>query len=100
MVSDEAWRLLEPRLPGPFLWFYWDRCEALRIAISDLFMDRNLSPIVFSRIAQDDDVFSETAYTACKTYRGTRFIRRVKEALESGVDERHDRVLMLEKLLK
>lgn len=76
-LPDDAWRLLEHRLPWSFKWFDWDRCPRLLGAIGDLFIDRKLSPGLFPHIANDDHVFATIAETVARSSRGRNFLRQV-----------------------
>jgi hypothetical protein len=100
VLPIDAWRVLENRVPTPFLWFYWDRCEALRLAVVDLFSDRDLSPTCFAYIAKDDEIFATTARTAARTNRGRRFLKQVRQALKAERQvQQSGRIRVLEELI-
>ena len=76
-LPDDAWRVLEHRLPWSFKWFEWDRCPRILAAVGDLFVDRKLSLELFAQIASDDRVFTTVAETVARASRGRNFLRQV-----------------------
>jgi hypothetical protein len=62
-------------------WSDWDRCQRLRAAVVDVFVDRDLWPKAFCRITRDDELFAQLAEIAAENGRGRRFLKKVKEAL-------------------
>jgi hypothetical protein len=92
-VSSEAWAILEPRLPRP--WFFdWDYCQRMRDALVDVFVDRNLSPLTFTRVTRDDDVFAQMTKAVARTGRGRRFLKRALQSLrEQNEDSKRVEVL-------
>jgi hypothetical protein len=79
-LFDEAWRLLEKRLP----WAWWDQdhCRRLRSAVVDAFVSRELAPAVFARVTTDDEVFEALAETASDSFRGRAFLRQVQRSIQ------------------
>lgn len=77
-MPDDAWSLLQSRLPWSFNWFEWDRCPRIRAAVGDLFVDSDLPPHVFADIASDDRVFNALVETTARNGRGRRFLSRVR----------------------
>ncbi|OQS34642.1 hypothetical protein B0T40_15065 [Chromobacterium haemolyticum] len=82
-LSDEAWRLLEPRLPLSFFWFEWDQCHRIRSGVVDLFIERDLPPNAFARLSMDDQLFMSLADTAVRRKKGRQYLKRVLEAMKS-----------------
>jgi hypothetical protein len=80
-LTDEAWKVVEPWLPWIMWWSDWDRCQRLRAAVVDVFVDRDLWPKAFCRITRDDELFAQLAEIAAENGRGRRFLKKVKEAL-------------------
>jgi len=78
---DEAWQLIEPRLPWVLWGFDWDHCRRMRAGVVEVFVERDLSPAAFGEITRDDDLFGQLKYVACHNARGRRFLKRVKLAL-------------------
>jgi hypothetical protein len=98
-VSDDAWHLVDPRLPSSFFWFDWDRCQRLRAGLANLFIERNLAPGVFGQVTVDDALFGALAEEVAKTSRGRRYLRRVRHALkDADVSRFSRRVRAIEKL--
>ena len=85
-LLDDAWRLLEPRLPWGLGWFSYDRLPRLRSAISELFVDRDLPPQLFAQLVRDDALFAQVANTVANSGRGRRYLKRVLRSLEDGND--------------
>lgn len=99
-LPEEAWKMLESRLPWSRSWLYWDRCARIRAAVGDLFVERKLSPELFSRITDADPVFEKTAETIARRRRGRTFLRRVHVWLkDSGTRHNTARILIIEKLI-
>jgi GTPase-associated protein 1, N-terminal domain type 1 len=85
----EAWNIVEPRLPRP--WFFdWDYCRRLQDALVDVFVDRELSPIIFTRVTRDDEVFAQLTSAVARTGRGRRFLKKALQSLinQSGGSKR------------
>lgn len=79
-LSSEARTILESRLPRP--WFFdWDYCSRMRDAIVNVFVDRDLSPISFTRLTRDDDIFAQLTGAVARTGRGRRFLKRALQSL-------------------
>ena len=76
-LPEEAWKILESRLPWSRSWLRWGRCARIRAAVGDLFVERKLCPESFSRISGDDQVFAMTAETIARRRRGRTFLRQV-----------------------
>lgn len=85
-ISQEAWRLVEPRLPSSS-WRDWDYCHRLREGIVNVFVDRDLAPSIFFRVTSDDGVFEILAETAAQSFRGRRFLRRVRWSIDDTETE-------------
>ena len=99
-LSNEAWQLLEARLPSSIFSFEWDRCQRIRTAIVGLFVDRNLAPQVFARIATDDELFMDLAEVLSRNGRGRRYLKRVRRAMKNeSQSEFTVRIRWIEKLL-
>ena len=99
-LPDQAWRVLEYRLPWSFSWFIWDRCQRIRAAVSDLFVERDLSAQLFAQIANDDRVFAVTAETVARSSRGRHFLKRVRRWMKDENMQHHaSRIHMIEKLI-
>jgi hypothetical protein len=77
-TPDDAWSLLQDRLPWSFSWLEWDRCARIRAAVGDLFVDRELQPQLFAGIASDDLLFDNLSETISRSYRGRQFLKRVR----------------------
>jgi GTPase-associated protein 1 len=87
-LMDEAWRLMEPRLPWLIWGFDWDHCRRIRVAVVDAFLDRDLSPVSFGQITGNDDLFAELAELMAYSRRGRRFLRMVRDALKEVPSDR------------
>lgn len=77
-MPDEAWSLVQTRLPWSFNWFEWDRCPRIRAAVGDLFVDRDLQTSVFADMTSDDRLFNAVAETIARNGRGRHFLKRVR----------------------
>lgn len=76
-LLDDAWRLLEPRLPWGLGWFPSNRLSRLHSAISELFVDRELPPQLFANLVRDDSLFAQLAEQVANSGRGRRYLKRV-----------------------
>ena len=83
-LPEDAWRLLEDRLPWVNPFVSWDRCVRVGKAIAALFVDRNLPAAVFARISENDSNFADLARAAARIYRGRDYLNRVRLAELSG----------------
>jgi hypothetical protein len=57
-ISDDIWRLTDRRLPWVAPWREWDRCERLRRAVVDQFIERELPPLEFGKVVDDGQLWS------------------------------------------
>jgi hypothetical protein len=89
-MPEDAWALLEERLPFMWYWPRWDRCRRVREGVITAFMERGLSPSAFARITKDDDVFADLARTAMRRLGGRQFLEKVRIALDK--ESLHSRV--------
>jgi hypothetical protein len=84
-MADDAWAMLDQRLPWPAFWSSRDQCSRLRSGVVDLFVNRELSALIFADITANDRLFLSLAETAAGTNRGRRFLRRVLKVMKQGV---------------
>lgn len=99
-ISDDAWNLLNKRLPDASWWDSWDRCRRLRQAVAELFLNRNLSATVFGQLTQDDIVFAEIASTERGLHKGKHYLKKVRKALSSDdLQQYPERIHVIDKLL-
>jgi hypothetical protein len=91
-LTDEAWRVAKPRLPYGSVWRDWDQCEKLRHAVVDSFVGRDLPPIEFGTVVNDNNLWKELVDLAANSFRGRRYLDKVRSALrgdgEAWCDER------------
>lgn len=87
-IQSDAWCMLDNLLPEPRFWDSWDRCERLRNAMSKLFVERELAPLVFANLTTDDRVFSELVRTTKFCRGGRSYLRLVRKALWEGSNSR------------
>lgn len=95
-MHDDAWALLEYRLPHVPYWTRWDRCDQLRHGMAHLFIERRLHEGAFGRLSQHDEVFEALAKAAVKNWGGNSYLRRVRQELSNADPERYaHRIAML-----
>lgn len=83
-LSEAAWRLADRRLPWVSPWREWDRCERLRRAVVDRFVDHELPPIDFGTVVDDGRLWAMLVDIAADGSRGRRYLHRVRKALRGG----------------
>ena len=99
-LPEDAWQLLEPRLPWSFFWFNWDRCQRLRSAVTDAFVNRSLSHEAYIRLTRDEELFQELTTLINSTWRGRNYLSAVRKTLEGSTDDLTTRrVRMINKTL-
>ena len=99
-LPNEAWQLLERRLPSSIFSFEWDRCRRIRAGVANLFVDRDLKPQIFARIAEDNKLFMGLAAAAARKRRGRRYLKRVRRAMKKEPQSEFAvRIHWIEKLL-
>lgn len=81
-LPEDAWHVLQTRLPWSFSWLDWDRCPRIRAAVADLFVDRDLSPDVFAQVAANDRLFSMLIDTVARRGRGRRYLKIVRRCMQ------------------
>jgi hypothetical protein len=77
-LSEKTWNLLEECLPHPAFWQSWDRCQRLRVAVADLFVERELSPVIFTQLTRDDRLFSAVALEMANSGKGRAYLKHVR----------------------
>lgn len=82
-LCDESWRFLQSSLPRSWV-SDWDRCQRLREAIADLFVNRPLPPEGFPRITRNDSLFAELAKLTSFTSRGRKYLKKVLQHLKGS----------------
>lgn len=88
VLGEDAWRLVDAKLPWSLPWLSWDRCLRLRNAIIDLFVDRDLSAGIFAKVTDDERRFGEIVASLSKTYRGRRYIGYLRQELSRDASSR------------
>jgi hypothetical protein len=92
-LAEDAWQLLERSLPRSW-WFDWDRCQRLRDAVTDMFVNRDLPPEGFNRITRDNQLFAELSRITANNSRGRKYLKRVLRALrENGGPDNRIRII-------
>ncbi len=99
-MPEEAWRLLVGQMPWRYGLPEWERCPRLRQAVVDAFIDRELSPNRFVELTKKDVLFGELLELAADSWRGRRYLKRVrKELADSEARGSQRRVGMIEAVL-
>jgi 23S rRNA-/tRNA-specific pseudouridylate synthase len=81
-LPEDVWNLLKPRLPWVFFWYDWDRCEMLRSALAEVFVDRNLSGESYIHFTDDEELFRKITKLISKRQMGRDYLRNVQGNLE------------------
>lgn len=97
-ISSAAWGLVLPRLPQPGPWSSWDRCQQLRYAVAQLYVERGLSTRSFFALG-NDDVFRLLVRAAAKQWRGRSFLRSMRDELELGIHVSASRMEIVDRQL-
>jgi hypothetical protein len=87
-ISEPAWRLINDRLPYPYFWQHWDRCQRLRSGVVDAFVDGWLSPNTFLTLTDDERLFYQLVDLAAESYSGRTYLRHVSGTITEGNLER------------
>jgi hypothetical protein len=96
-LSEGAWGLLQRALPRS--WFFdWDRCQKLRDAVTDMYVNRDLPPEAFARITRDNSLFAELSRLAAYTSRGRKYLKRVLRVLRDR-DDSESRIKAIENVI-
>ena len=100
-LTDEAWRIVKPRLPYGSLWRDWDQCEKLRRAVVDSFIDQELPPSEFGTVVNDDKLWEELVDLAADSSRGRRYLDKVRNSLRNGGKARWlERAVLIDRKVK
>lgn len=100
-LTNEAWRIAKPRLPYGSVWREWDQCEKLRNAVVDSFIDRELPPIEFGTVVDNDNLWKELVDLAADSFRGRRYLDKVRGALRGGdAAWREERAKIIDRRIK
>lgn len=81
-IQSDAWRMLDDLLPEQRFWDSWDRCDRLRNAMSKLFIEKDLAPLMFANLTTDDNVFTELTRNTRFCKGGRSYLKRVRKALQ------------------
>lgn len=100
-LHGAARHLTERRLPFVLSWREWDRCERIRKAVVDHFVDRDLPPLEFGTVVDDGKLWSKFVDFAADSGRGTRYLDRVRRSLREGPDQWwHDRAKIIDRKIR
>lgn len=84
-LPDDAWSLLEGRLPNSPFWGDWDRGRRLRVGILRAFVERYLDAGTFGRLLpSSQDLFNELVSEASWIWGGRGYLREVRRALRNA----------------
>jgi hypothetical protein len=78
-LSDEAWQVLEHRLPWSFSWFVWDRCQRIRVALKDFLVGRRVPYDALPKIASNESIFGEVVETLSYSDTGRAYLKNVRQ---------------------
>lgn len=93
--------MTERRLTWVAPWREWDQCERLRRAVVARFIDHELPPLEFGDVVNDDKLWLELVDLAADTWRGSRYLDKVRAALrEDGGEGRHARARLIEQRIE
>lgn len=96
-LSDLAWKMTERRLPWAGPWRERAPCERLCSAVVTRFIDHELPPLEFGTVIDDDKLWSKLVAIAADSWRGRRYLDRVRMALRAGSDDRwHARARLID----
>lgn len=101
LMSDSAWEVLKSRLPWSFNWFEWDRCQRIRAAVAELFVERDLDPKSFVSITRDERLFATLAATVAEGSRGRQYLKRVRRWMKDNNPQQYGgQIWEIEKLTR
>ncbi|WP_435609814.1 hypothetical protein [Pseudomonas knackmussii] len=98
-LSYESWRHLDALLPWSILWFAWDRCQRLRAGVANAFVTRDLIPLYFAKVTDDESLFYEISSSAAQSSRGRKYLSRVLSEMERDEARFHRRILTIKSLI-
>ena len=98
-LPDDAWKVLQSRIPLSLNWLEWDRCPRIRAAVGELFVHRDLSPQLFADIAKDDQLFATLADIVARSSRGHHFLKRVRRWMKEYDPTRYARRIRIIEML-
>jgi GTPase-associated protein 1, N-terminal domain type 1 len=89
-LPDEAWNLLDGRLPNSMFWSDWDRGRRLRAGILIAFIERDLDARTFGRLLPASEAeFGALVSEASSMWGGRGYLRQVKRALREADSYRY-----------
>ncbi|MDP1671730.1 MAG: hypothetical protein Q8L65_01270, partial [Burkholderiales bacterium] len=99
-IEPDAWRLIDSRLPRPYSWQEWNRCQQLCYGIAQVYVRRGLPPSSFAKLGNSDADFAEIAGAAAKEWHGKSYLREVRQFLnENGGRKSSPRMRDIDRLL-
>lgn len=99
-LTEQAWGIAKRRLPYGSVWRDWDQCEKLRHAVVDCFIDRDLPPIEFGIVVDDDKLWRMLVDLAADSSRGRRYLEKVSSALRGGDPLWTERAKLIDRKIK
>lgn len=94
-ISQDAWNLLDPRLPDSSYWFAWDKCKQLREGVAAVFVTRSLPPELFARVTTNETLFDDLTRAVSDQRGGRKYLREVLAALSRDSDTNRRRVIVV-----
>lgn len=79
-LPKDAWKIIDESLPWS-VWSSWDNCQRLIAAVAALFVEKSLSPVLFTALSTDDRVFSRIVQETARTWKGRKYLQIVARAL-------------------
>lgn len=81
-IPNEAWGLVDGKLPSVSMFFDWDKGLRIRAGIVNLFIERGLAPMSFAFITSDDHVFELLIAQALRLSDGKKYVKAVLNAMK------------------
>lgn len=96
----ESWRHLDALLPWSILWFSWDRCQRLRAGVANAFVTRDLIPLYFAQVTDDENLFYTISSSAAQSSRGRKYLSRVLSEMEHNKARFNHRIMTVKSLVE
>ncbi|MDT4862556.1 hypothetical protein FQZ97_972180 [compost metagenome] len=98
-LTYESWQPLDALLPWSIFWFSWDKCQRLRAGVANAFVTRDLLPLYFARLTEDESLFYAISSSAAQSSRGRTYLKLVLGEMRASERDFNNHILTIHSII-
>ncbi|MDH1555686.1 hypothetical protein N5E86_14645 [Stutzerimonas stutzeri] len=98
-LTYESWQPLDALLPWSIFWFSWDKCQRLRAGVANAFVTRELLPLCFARLTDDENLFYAISNSAAQSSRGRTYLKLVLGEMRTSERNFNNHILTIHSII-